>query len=299
MKPYTKTLLVLVGTGFLFTTFWPMRYDLLTHLPSTPITQLTLDNGHYTEKGVPLNGRMASVEGDTVTLTPMTDGLRDGMSLTTVKGQVVAMVPWVKGLKEGEAQLFDPTTGLLLELVDYRAGAVDGMKLIYRDDGSIARRETWVNGVQEGLTTTFFSDGAVASEVMYHNGQQAGSLKTYNAKGVLLSDVMMEGTARHGLFTIYFEETGLPAIRGAYEHDAYQGPITTWSPDGSYVVEVYDRGQLVGPKKAYDAHGKRIETEFFEPDAKDNVDTTNVSPLPESPAESMENAEHLEATEAP
>lgn len=298
MKPYTKTFLVLVGAGLLFTTFWPMRYELLTHLPSTPMTELTLEGGRYNEKGHPFNGRMASVERDSLTLTPMTDGFRDGMSLTTVKGKVTAMVPWVKGLKEGEAQKFDPMTGLLVERVDYRAGVIDGMKLVYREDGSLMRRENWVKGIQEGLTTTFFPDGAIESEVNYHQGQQAGSLKTYNAKGVLLSDVMMAGNARHGLFTIYFEETGLPAIRGAYEHDAYQGPITTWSPDGSYVVEVYDKGHPVGHKEAYDPNGKRLETDFFEKDQANDAPPFNLSPMPETPAESMENAEHLELTEA-
>lgn len=69
-----------------------MRYDLIMMLPSTPALEMTLEDGLYKgERGRLFNGRMLTAQGGTLTTTPMTNGLRDGLAITMSNGQLVSL----------------------------------------------------------------------------------------------------------------------------------------------------------------------------------------------------------------
>lgn len=293
MKSYKKTFLVLLGAGLLVGTLWPMRWDLVMALPATDAQTLEVDGGRLLSAGKPFDGRLRETNGHAVTVTPVTDGLRDGPAVTMIDGRLMSVVPWVRGVKEGESQTYDPETGVVVERADWHEGLLHGMRLSFGKGGQLLKRETFAGGRAEGLTTVYHDNGSVASETAYVAGKRQGPVKIYSDKGVLLSDTMMSGDVRHGLFTLYFEETGTPAVRGTYENDAFQGPVTTWHPDGGYEIRTYDRGVETGEVEHYDASGQRIAILSTE----DGKPSDELIQNPESPAVAMETEEQLKDAE--
>lgn len=123
-------------------------------------------------------------------------------------------------VRNGDALRYYPT-GEIAGRGDYRLGKQLGEWTIWYRDGSLKRKEAWVNGIADGLWAEFHPGG------------------TRRAQGT-----MVDGQ-REGLWTFY-DEQGNRYLEGTYIDGQEDGTWREYAPDGSPTRErLYREGRLL------------------------------------------------------
>ena len=120
-------------------------------------------------------------------------------------------------------------------------GKMDGKKRIgewvyfQKKSNNIMTKEFYVDGVLDGVKITYYPEGTIAEEVTYLKGVIEGESKYYSPKGILLRKL----NYRNGLLqgpAIYYDGHGNVSIEGQYKQDKKDG-LWKYYKDGKVELE--------------------------------------------------------------
>ena len=283
MRKLLLSLCVLVVVGAAAVAAWHYRLYLFTHLPSTPESELTNREGRIVDStGKPFSGRKRHNDDEGFSIYSYKDGNLDGLDVVFTDGRFREIGHWENGKQNGLFEAYTETgilidhanfkdgerdgetlqywydTGKLKVKAVYAAGRINGLVEQYWPGGGIQLRHNYVDGVRHGECLDYYEGGQLKSSVTFDHGAQTGPYKLCFEDGTPQEEGFLKEGARNGSFTLYFPNTGKPAVQGTYRMNRYEGEITTWRPDGMKVVQTYRQGTADGRQKSYDPAGRLI-----------------------------------------
>lgn len=278
-----------VAAGIAVAAAWNCRYQLYGWFPSTPSTELSLNNGVMVDKnGKPFTGRSRTQDDDGFSVYTYKDGKLDGLNVVFTNGRLREIGYWKDdlqnglfegyaesgtlvdhgmfrdGVRDGETIQYWADSGHIKVKVHYRAGAFDGVAEQYYPSGTLQFRHHYVDNQLHGEALDYFENGKLRSKVTFENGVQSGPFCLYSEDGTLLEEGSLKNGARHGSFTVYSPQTGKPAQQGNYNMNRYEGEVTTWRPDGTKIVQTYTDGVENGWQKTYNDSGALVSEMMIE-----------------------------------
>src|SRR5690606_35281289 len=93
--------------------------------------------------------------------------------------------------------------GILMTEIYNEEGVLDGEKLVYYDNGTVAERSLYVNGEIDGKSTWYSETGTVLKEFTYKNGLLHGMARYYDADHKLLAEGLYWNDKKHGVWKYY------------------------------------------------------------------------------------------------
>lgn len=181
-----------------------------------------------------------SSNGELITEEQFVNDIKQGFSRRFFKNKrPQSIIPFFEGKEEGRGVEYD-STGLIINLFDYRKGVLASRRIVNRTDKQNRKTGTWVE---------LYPDFSIKQEVTYHAGLKNGYLKSYDSKGNLVlieryvDDVLQQEA----------EDAKPPEIRKSYFPTGVikrSGPITS-------------EGQLTGQQLYFDENGKPSKSEYW------------------------------------
>jgi antitoxin component YwqK of YwqJK toxin-antitoxin module len=167
----------------------------------------------------------------------------------------------------------------------YKAGKREGVQKTYRQNGKLARLETYKNGELDGPSKEYDRDTTLEEDCLYRAGKRHGLCKLYGGAGALREErhyvdgqqqgpftgywpsgaVREKGTldaqgGRHGLFE-RFLESGVKEVSATYVHGLREGVEREWNSAGKPRREMtWKAGQAHGLAKLFHDDGQLAET---------------------------------------
>lgn len=152
-------------------------------------------------------------------------------------------IPFKDGREEGIGFEYD-STGMIITILEYKAGFVKRQEKINRRDKA---------GMKYGVWKEFYSTGIVKTECTYSQNKKNGYLKEYNLKGELLNttkyvdDELIENPpelARLEIFKSYYDD-GSVKSEGTYRDGVPEGVFREFAEDGKITgAKIYKDGIL-------------------------------------------------------
>lgn len=181
-----------------------------------------------------------SSTGELITEEQFENDQKQGVSRKFFKNKKAqSVIPFVDGKEEGRGVEYD-STGLVINLLDYRKGVLVGRKIVNRTDKQNRKTGTWVE---------LYPDFSIKLEAVYQSGLKNGYLKSYDNKGNLLlieryvDDILQQEA----------QDAKPPEIRKSYFPTGIikrSGPITS-------------DGKLTGQQLFFDEFGKPSTAEYW------------------------------------
>ena len=183
------------------------------------------------------------------------DDVKQGVTKTYYKnGMEKQAVPYKDGREEGQGFEYD-TTGVIITLMEYKAGFIKRQERINRHDK---------NGMKVGMWKEFYENGNLKNECTYLNDVRNGYLKEYNIKGELqnttkyVNGKLIENApelAKLDVKNSYYEG-GIIKSTGTYNNGVPEGAFREFSIDGKITgSKIYKDGILMG-EGIYDEFNK-------------------------------------------
>jgi antitoxin component YwqK of YwqJK toxin-antitoxin module/Zn-dependent protease len=194
------------------------------------------------------------------------DGLKQGFDH---EGALREESNFVNGLEEGEHKQFNDHGKLEAQWADIN-GRRDGVYRSYFPDGKLAEERQYASGLfldangkpYNGTYIVNFPDGKVYKKLTYKNGLADGVFQVYALKGFLLQDSYFVDDKKHGVFTLYDENTGKLKTKVNFKNDVLDGVAQDFE-NGKIVREYqYVDGDRNGLGKEYDEDGGHWETTY-------------------------------------
>ncbi len=193
-------------------------------------------------------------------------------------GILMEQGPWQTGKRNGLFRFYDQW-GQLEDVIKYLDGEVvvdaeEAQEIDIRttehENGVIASRATYENGVRVGVYTEYAEDGSIVSGALYEKGvkigegitnaegKRIGQWKQYYPDGALKSEGEFIDGKREGNWRFY-AETGQLVQEGTYRDGAFNGNWRWYYLDGSlHRDESYRRGKADGEFQELDKAGKTL-----------------------------------------
>ncbi|MBR1948550.1 MAG: hypothetical protein IKA30_02010, partial [Alphaproteobacteria bacterium] len=89
----------------------------------------------------------------------------------------------------GEYKEFYPS-GKVKSTAFYENGNLQGMSVIYDEQGNITYEIPYVNNRKEGIVKRYYETGEVMGEITYEKGKKHGMLSAYNKDQTLMAKVL-------------------------------------------------------------------------------------------------------------
>ena len=145
-----------------------------------------------------------------------------------------------------------------------RNGKLDGSWTFWDNNGYLAAKKEFDNGIQKGHSTTYhpkghkLTDGLVSGFDDYGNLIKDGKWLFWNESGIIKEEVNFNNGKRQGL-TTYFSSTGKESAKIIYKDDLpWDGEWTTWYQNGSKKeTGIYAQGQKQSPWTAWYENGQK------------------------------------------
>lgn len=136
-------------------------------------------------------------------------------------------------MKEGEMKQFD-ADGNLLEMANYKADQLDGIRVIFGDNADTSIVETYVAGKFAGSYQTYYPGGEqVKISGQYVDNTMSGPWLKYHPNGQLAEEVTFANNEENGPFREWFENGQLAAEGSYLNGDNEQGRLRVYNEDGS------------------------------------------------------------------
>ncbi len=133
--------------------------------------------------------------------------------------------------KEGWYQKFD-MENRKIEDAHYVHDTLDGLRILYYDDGDTMSVETYRKGAFEGPFRAYHENGQLKTAGIYENNAMAGQWHSYYENGRLRESVTFRDNAENGPFIEYHPNGKLKA-EGAYlDGDNEHGELKVYDENG-------------------------------------------------------------------
>ncbi len=134
--------------------------------------------------------------------------------------------------KEGWLRKFNPQNRKVEE-AHYRNDTLDGLRILYYDNGDTMTVETYRNGSFEGPFRAYHENRQLKTEGVYKANAMTGIWKSYYPNGVLRESVTFRDNAENGPFIEYHPNGKLKA-QGAYlDGDNEHGELKIYDENGA------------------------------------------------------------------
>lgn len=157
---------------------------------------------------------------------------------------------------EGQYEAGEPTgewvyyheNGKLAKKVSFVDGLPSGPIEIFRPDGTLAEKREFKAGVRSGEWVRFAEDGKQRlAEAHYKDGKPDGAWKAWHKSGQLLRethfvDGQRDGEARE------WNEDGSPLVVAQFKAGKRHGKTTQWLPNGEKVEREFADGKAVSSR---------------------------------------------------
>ncbi len=119
-------------------------------------------------------------------------------------GKVISEGKMVGKLYVGKWVYYHNKSDKVMTLENYNdEGELEGEKLVYYPEGTVAERVNYVGGKQQGKSLWYSVKGVVLKEFMYDNGELHGIAKYYSPKAELLAEGRYERGKKVGVWKYY------------------------------------------------------------------------------------------------
>jgi len=85
----------------------------------------------------------------------------------------------------------------------YQKGLLEGLKEVYYIDGTLAQKETYVNGKKDGVSIEYTKESNILRELNYKDDKLEGFAKMYNGLGILEVEGFYKNNRKHGMWKYY------------------------------------------------------------------------------------------------
>ena len=139
--------------------------------------------------------------------------------------------------REGEFTLSTPE-GQLLEKATYVNDTLDGLRILFFENGDTATVEQYKMGKFEGPYSVFYENGQLELEGNYINNAMSGKWTRYYQSGKLMEEVNFENNEENGPFVEYYENGNLKAEGSYLDGDNEHGALKLYNENGELVREM-------------------------------------------------------------
>ena len=134
------------------------------------------------------------------------------------------------GSKEGSYARY--RDGKLIENATYHRDTLEGVRILYFDNGNKQIQETYAMGVYHGPYQSYYQSGQLKLEGQYQDGTMEGAWTKYYESGQIMEVVEMHANQENGPFIEYYE-TGKLKAEGTYlEGDNEDGELRLYNEEG-------------------------------------------------------------------
>ncbi len=163
-----------------------------------------------------------------------------------------------KGLISGDAFLYTNNGDLACKL-SYKNGVRNGLKENFDSDGKPWLREEYKDGKKDGLSE-MYSNGKMSSKSEYKKGKKEGLTITYS-NGQILTQTYYKDDKRNGLSTTFYN--GVIVSENNYADDVQDGLGTIYSMGKKNMDATYQKGQRHGLAHMYKPDGSILFESYF------------------------------------
>ncbi|GAB2774353.1 hypothetical protein GCM10010465_20790 [Actinomadura fibrosa] len=125
------------------------------------------------------------------------------VTFLTQKGKIVSEGKMLGTERTGTWKYYHDDSDKLMMLENYKNGVLEGEKLVYYDNGTLAERSNYQKGLLHGQRFLYSVKGVVLEDLQYEDGELHGPAKFYNGKGELLSEGNYKRDKHFGIWRYY------------------------------------------------------------------------------------------------
>jgi len=134
------------------------------------------------------------------------------------------------GAREGSYARY--REGKLIENAIYRQDTLQGVRILYFDNGNKEIQETYVMGGYHGPYQSYYQSGQLKLEGQYQDGTMEGAWTKYYESGQVMEVVEMHANQENGPFVEYYENGSLKAEGTYLEGDNEDGELKLYDEEG-------------------------------------------------------------------
>lgn len=153
-------------------------------------------------------------------------------------GEANDRIEYIKGRKDGKKQGFyrrRNAIGVLLEEANYSNGVLDGMRVLFFEQGDTQIVETYQKGMFQGPYRMYYPDGTLQAKGAYLDNKMYGVWISYYKSGGIKEEVTFSNNLENGPFREYYED-GTLQVEGAYKNgDKEHGILKFYDLNGQHV----------------------------------------------------------------
>ena len=168
---------------------------------------------------------------------------------------------WQMGSLQGRAEAWH-VGGLMESSGEYQADLRQGIWKTWYETGAPKSVQHYAQGVLDGLSQEWYPDGGRKSRTLWLSGKEHGAYQVWYRDGGLAKDGTMLGGRADGPWREW-TESGAPKVLGTWLDGVEHGSWLRLQEDGLVVLELYDRGLLVGPRRIINAEGVSVLEETW------------------------------------
>ena len=148
--------------------------------------------------------------------------------------------------------------GIIREILYYKKGLIDGVRIVLDKKGKLQNQENYMNNKFHGKQKYFHDTGKLKLEVNYQHGILEGNFSKYYRSGKKQESSIYLNGLKHGV-SLWFFENEIISIEYPYLKGKIHGIVKTYYSDGSLKSESsYVNNELNGEKKEYFPSKKRV-----------------------------------------
>ena len=133
--------------------------------------------------------------------------------------------------REGWTEITAPD-GILIEKAHYKHDTLDGLRILYYENGDTNIVETYRQGVFDGTYSLYYENGQIKQQGEYVNNEMTGDWLQYHENGQLKEKVQFEHNVENGPFVEY-HKNGKIAAEGHYaDGDNEEGILKIYNEQG-------------------------------------------------------------------
>lgn len=141
-------------------------------------------------------------------------------------------------IKNGTQKIYDPKTGRLVQLIEWKDNQLAGKQKMWLSDGATLTTDlNWIGGKATGWEKHFGDDGKILTELSWKNGLQTGYQTILLGDGSPVSYTTFKNGKKHGIHRV-FSTMGASGTSYVQVEDNYMDDVL----DGRQ--KIYSDGKL-------------------------------------------------------